>query len=376
MAAAIEVQLRTIQRQLNEQDAVLQSMMEGVLAVDNDERLLRLNAAAARLLRVDGDRVQGRPIQEVIRNVELQRFIARLLASRAPQEGEVILRDEPQSAGRPNSGALVAGERFMQAHGTVLRDEQGRGIGALVVLNDVTRLRRLETVRREFVANVSHELKTPITSIKGFVETLLDGAWQNPDDARRFLEIVAKQSERLNAIIEDLLVLSSLEQETTDGRAVLGDGGVCEVLQAAVQVCAVKAAEKGVAIAIDCPAGLRAPMNAPLIEQAVVNLIDNAVKYSESGQSIDISARTTPDGLVIRVRDHGAGIAPEHVPRLFERFYRVDRGRSRQQGGTGLGLAIVKHIAKAHGGTVTVESKVGEGSTFEVTLPAAARPGL
>ncbi len=359
MAAALDERLRAGQRRLSEQEAVLRSMLEGVLAVDNDERLLRLNAAAARLLRVEAAQVEGRPIQEIVRNVELQRFIARVLASREPQEGEIILRDDPRGDG----------ERYMQAHGTVLRDEQGRGFGALVVLNDLTRLRRLETVRREFVANVSHELKTPITSIKGFVETLLDGALRDPQDARRFLEIVAKQADRLNAIIEDLLALSSLEQAEKDEKAALARGELRPVLQSAAQVCEAVARDKGLEIRLDCPTDLAARMNAPLLEQAVVNLIDNAVKYSDPGGAVEIAAATTGGGVEIRVRDHGCGIAAEHLPRLFERFYRVDRGRSRQQGGTGLGLAIVKHIVLAHGGAIEVASEVGSGSVFTIRLP-------
>jgi len=236
--------------------------------------------------------------------------------------------------------------------------------------HDVTRLRRLENVRSDFVANVSHELKTPITSIKGFVETLLDGAVHDPEDARRFLKIVAAQADRLNEIIEDLLTLSRLEGDTERAGISLQPGRIRDVLQAAAATCQLKATEKNVEIELTCDDGLRVEINAALLEQAVVNLVDNAVKYSPGGQTVHVEAAKTPAEIVIRVRDHGCGIGPDHLPRLFERFYRVDKARSRKLGGTGLGLAIVKHIAQAHGGRVTVESVPGEGSVFSVHLPS------
>ncbi|MBI3735216.1 ATP-binding protein [Candidatus Sumerlaeota bacterium] len=257
----------------------------------------------------------------------------------------------------------------MQAHGSVLLDAEGSGIGALVVLNDVTRLIKLENVRREFVANVSHELKTPITSIKGFVETLLEGAIDHPDEARRFLGIVQTHADRLHAIIEDLLSLSRIELEAERNVIILEPGSIREVLQAAIEICQVHARAKGINITLNCPADLRARINAALLEQAVVNLIDNAVKYSGDGKDIQVEAEAATSETVIRVRDHGCGIDAEHLSRLFERFYRVDKARSRKAGGTGLGLAITKHIAQAHGGSVGVESVLGEGSIFSIRLP-------
>ena len=359
MAAALHDRLTTTGRQRGEREAVLASMMEGVLAVDEQERVIELNLAAARLLRVEITRALGRPLAEVARNADLRRFVGGVLAARAPQEGEFRL-DDP---------ARTGGERVMQAHGTVLCDEAGRGIGALVVLNDVTRLRRLETVRREFVANVSHELKTPITAIKGFVETLLEGGAQDRGETQRYLEIVARQADRLNAIIEDLLTLSRLEQEEAEARVELADTVVRGPLQAALQACEPLARERRIPVTLDCASDLMARLNAALFEQAVINLVDNALKYSEAGRPVLVSAARSAAGLEIRVKDGGCGIAREHLPRLFERFYRVDRGRSRQQGGTGLGLAIVKHIVRVHGGTVGVESASGEGSLFTIVIP-------
>jgi two-component system phosphate regulon sensor histidine kinase PhoR len=238
------------------------------------------------------------------------------------------------------------------------------------VLHDVTELRRLENVRREFVANVSHELKTPVTAIKGFVETLRDGALDDRPQAERFLDIVARHAERLQAIIEDLLSLSRLEQE--EGALDLPhlDTALTDVLQSAVQDCAVKAEARQMAVNVTCSPGLRARINAPLIEQAIVNLLDNAINYSKAGSTVWVEAAEEGADIILQVRDQGIGIPQQHLPRLFERFYRVDKARSREHGGTGLGLAIVKHIALVHGGRVSVSSAVGKGSTFTIYLPA------
>jgi len=356
MAAQLDDRILTVARQRNEMEAVLSSMVEGVIAVDSDERVININRAAAQLIGVDPAAVHGRSIQEIVRNPDLQQFVARTLARHEAVEGEIVLGD---------------GERFLQAHGTVLRDPQGAGIGALVVLNDITRLRQLENLRRDFVANVSHELKTPITSIKGFVETLLDGALDSPEDARRFLAIVSKHADRLNAIIEDLLSLSRLEEEGEKEKAILEEGAIRDVVFAAAQSCKVNAAAKNIRVETACPEDLRARIKAPLLEQALVNLLDNAIKYSESGGLVEVEAARQNGEIAIRVRDYGCGIEKEHLPRLFERFYRVDKARSRKLGGTGLGLAIVKHIVHVHGGRVSVESTPGKGSVFTICIPAA-----
>jgi two-component system phosphate regulon sensor histidine kinase PhoR len=229
----------------------------------------------------------------------------------------------------------------------------------------------LEHIRRDFVANVSHELKTPITSIKGFVETLLDGAVRDPLDSERFLRIVAKQADRLHAIIEDLLSLSKIEEKEDSEAIALEAGPVRPVLESAVHACQTAAAEHQISVRLECDGQLRAKLNPLLLEQAVVNLLDNAIKYSEPGREVKISAEAAEGEVLVHVADRGCGIADEHVPRIFERFYRVDRARSRKLGGTGLGLAIVKHIVQAHRGRITVDSTLGVGSTFTIHLPPA-----
>jgi two-component system phosphate regulon sensor histidine kinase PhoR len=356
MASELDTRIRVATQQRSELEAVLSSMVEGVLAVDVEERVISMNQAAGQLLGVDPSDVQGRTIQEVVRNVDLLRFVARTLVSLWPVEGDIELYD--------------GGERFLQAHGTILHDAQERGIGALVVLNDVTRMRRLENVRREFVDNVVHEIRTPVTSIKGFVETLLDGALHDREHAKRFLGIVARQTDRLNAIIEDLLSLSRIELETEKAEIKLEDDRIVKVLRPAVELCETKAAKKKIGIDLVCDEEIVARINPPLLEQAVVNLIDNAINYSPPRSEIQVEVNRKDNETMISVTDKGCGIPEEHLPRLFERFYRVDKARSRKLGGTGLGLAIVKHIIQAHGGHVTVDSTPNEGSTFQLHLPS------
>ena len=357
MAGQLDERIRTVVRQSNEQEAVLASMVEGVLAVDGSERILRINQAAAKLLDLNPDAVAGRLIQETIRKPDIQKFIVQALQSRTRIECNMTL-------------FINGRERWLQGQGTPLRDAQGREIGALIVLHDITRLQRLENVRRDFVANVSHELKTPITAIKGSVETLQHGAIEEAESAQRFLDIIARQADRLNAIIEDLLALSRIEQEEEHAGIERSPTKVGLLLQSAVQACQVQAGERQVVMEIVCPEDLEADLNAPLLEQAIVNLLDNAIKYSDTGGQILVTAaKNSPRVLAIQVRDWGCGISREHLPRLFERFYRVDKARSRKLGGTGLGLAIVKHIIQAHKGKIQVTSVPGEGSTFSISIP-------
>ena len=354
MAEKLDSRIREVVRQHNELEAVLESMVEGVIAVGADDRVLSMNRAAGLLLRLDPERAAGRPLREVVRNPELQDLAARMLASHGPLEGEVVLYE--------------GSERYLQVHGNSLYDAQQTPIGAVLVLNDTTHVRRLESVRRDFVANVSHEIRTPITSIKGYVETLLDGAMDDKDNLQRFLEIIQRQADRLNDIIEDLLTLARIEQDP-DQAITLERVRLLPILEAAVLTCKAQAAAREMSIALRCPGDAEARLNSALFEQAVVNLLDNAIKYSDAGDTIDVTADQHDGETVVSVVDHGCGIARDHLPRLFERFYRVDRARSRPLGGTGLGLAIVKHIMNAHHGRVDVQSASGKGSRFSLHLP-------
>lgn len=356
MAEQLQNQIETLTRQGEKQEAILASMAEGVLALDAQGRLITINGAGAEMLGLSPETVQNLPIQEVVQVPGLQSFLTRTLSHREPIEGEVEIKTN--------------GKKIIKARGTTLRDSQGTSLGTLIVLHDITQMRQLENTRRDFVANVSHELKTPITSIKGFVETLLAGALKEPKNAENFLRIIGKQADRLNEIIDDLLSLSRIEQEAERGQIFLKGQKIKGVLESALQVCQAKAAARKINLQLDCPDDLRAHITPPMLEQALVNLVDNAVKFSETGSLVQVEAQRAGPQVIIRVRDQGPGIPPEHLPRIFERFYRVDAGRSRKIGGSGLGLAIVKHIALAHRGRVTVESTPGKGTVFSLFLQA------
>jgi two-component system phosphate regulon sensor histidine kinase PhoR len=354
MSAQLSKTLSTISEQRNEQQAVLTSMDEGVLAVDRRERIIHMNRVAGEILGVDHEGVKRELVQQVVRFANLQEFIKAVLGSQKPLSRDMSLSGKS--------------EKQIQASGSVLINAEEESIGALIVMRDVTQLRHLETVRSDFVANVSHELKTPITSIKGFVETLLSDDWQHSEEILRFLEIINQQAGRLNAIIDDLLTLSRLEQK--DGRVLTEPSPLGPVLENAAYLCQLQAGEKNIRIDVVCPENLKALINAPLLEQALVNLIINAIKYSDPDKRVLVVAEEHGARIEIQVKDEGFGIERKHLDRLFERFYRVDTARSRKLGGTGLGLSIVKHIVQAHEGTIHVESKVGSGSTFTLSLPA------
>jgi two-component system phosphate regulon sensor histidine kinase PhoR len=358
MAAMLDDRIQRILRQQSEHQAVLSSMEEGVMAVDRAGTVLSVNEPCAALLGVEPDLVCGRSIYEVLRKPDLLKFIENVQSSAQSMDGDLRF--------------FSPGERWLHAHGTTLHDARGQKMGVLIVMHDVTRLRHLENVRRDFVANVSHELRTPITSIKGFVETLLEDGFEDQASAQRFLGIVLRQVNRLDAIISDLLLLSRIERSGEDQRIETGAEPLAHVVQVARETCEKKALDKDVELVTECPDDLVAKINGPLLEQAVINLIDNAIKYSDSGSTVRVTVHREGEQAVIRVIDNGCGIAANHLPRLFERFYRVDKARSRELGGTGLGLAIVKHIMGAHQGTTHVESVVGRGSTFTLRLPLVA----
>jgi len=355
MAVDLDRRISTEIRRRNEQEAILASMVEGVVAFDSSERIINLNQTAARLFGIDSQSASGKAVHELVRNVDLHRLVSQVLNSSEPVEGHIEL--------------TTGGEQQLQIHGTTLLDSRGAAIGGVIVLNDITKLRNLETIRREFVANVSHELRTPITSIKGFLETLRDGAIDHPEDARRFLGIMTGHVDRLNLIIEDLLSLSRIEQGVEDGGIQLTELSMGQVIMAAIQSCESLASAAGIRLVTDVEIDFTARLNPTLFERAIINLITNAIAHSESGHLVTVGAAMRPNGAVVYVVDEGCGITEIEQSRIFERFYRVDKARSRESGGTGLGLAIVKHIVLAHRGTIEVESAPGQGSTFTICLP-------
>ena len=357
MAGDLRQRMETVDRQRAELDAVLSSMEEGVLAVDRDEHVISLNRAAAELLGVTAQTSRGRDIREVVRNVQLQECVARLLENPAPFCEDVTL--------------TTPGERHLLVSATGLRNGRGGEAGALLVLQDVTELRRLERVRSDFVANVSHELRTPVTSIKGYAETLLAEKQRDPETLERFLGIIVRQSDRLTALVDDILSLARLERSEASelGEAEFELVGVHAVIEAALHVCSPTADERRIRIAVEPGENVFLRANPALAEQALVNLLDNALKYSDPDGVVRICTVAGGDWVSIRVADSGPGMAPDQQARIFERFYRIDRGRSRAMGGTGLGLSIVKHIMNVHGGRIEVESELGRGSTFSLFFP-------
>ena len=355
MARQLCDKISTITGQRKELEAVLSSMIEGVVAVDHRGHVMSMNRAAAYLLAVDPAQVQGRSIEEVVREVDIQQFVRKTLEGEGPSESEVSLQ--------------IEGGKFLQLQGAGLPDTANGKAGAVVVLHDITRMRRLENVRRDFVANVSHELKTPVTSIQGFVEALSEGGIDDTEQAKRYLGIIGKHSDRLNSIIEDLLSLSRLEEDQGQRRIQFESAELKPILTAAIDLLSTKAEQQKVQTELVCKDRIEIKMNPALIEQAVFNLVDNAIKYSKAEGTVTVCAKQSDSEVVISVQDEGCGIGAEHLSRLFERFYVVDKGRSRKLGGTGLGLAIVKHITQVHGGSVTVESSPGKGSTFTMHLP-------
>jgi two-component system phosphate regulon sensor histidine kinase PhoR len=355
MAVDLAKRIESEKEQRGETEAILVSMVEGIVAVDYAERMIRLNRAAAEFFGVDDRSVQGRLIEEVIRPAEIQAFIRRALDLNEPLEEELVVS--------------APDKRYLHVMATPLLGGSGEKIGSLVVLHDLTRLRQLEAVRRDFVANVSHELKTPITAIHGAVETLLEDA----GDATmvNFLRIIMKQSERLGTLVDDLLELSRIEQGQENGYE-LRRCPLIQVINNAQAACENLLRDQQIHLQLDVETQLVAPINAHLLEQAIINLLTNAIKYSAAGAKVLIRARTQSGKVLLQVEDYGCGIEAQHLPRLFERFYRVDRARSRKLGGTGLGLAIVKHAVQAHRGDIKVQSTPGKGTTFTILLPLEA----
>lgn len=344
--------------------AMLTSMVEGVMVLDYKGRILQVNPALERMFGVTRAEARGRQSSEVFGHPKLNALVSTVLAQRTGQEDEII---------------LTPSGRCLDVEASVAGGEQDNEACAVLVFHDITELRRLENIRKDFVANVSHELRTPLTSIKGYVEALLDGGKDDPETSVRFLDIILKQSDRLNLILEDLLQLSKIESgQVQFKQEPLHIGSVVERTIAMVKPLADKKQHRlSSQIAADLP--LISGDQERLI-QVLANLVDNAIKYTPEGGLITVAARRIPvakntadeqrDGIELTVTDTGIGIPERDRPRVFERFYRVDKARSRELGGTGLGLAIVKHIVEGHGGQVWVEGNVPTGSRFVVRLPA------
>lgn len=352
MAWELDNRFRQINRQRVELRAVLSAMGEGVLALTPDGRVILANPAAAALLGLPKE-VVGKPLGELTHQTQFLHLVYDATGSEEPLEREITLSSR--------DGALVV---QAQAGPVMAKDTE---IGILAVFRDVTRLRRLEKVRRDFIANVSHELRTPITTIQGCLETYLDDDSGDPAERRGLLEMALRNSLRMSNVVTDLLLLSSMENVDSAHGADKSLVRVMEMLEDAVSFCLAAADGRGVEITIICPEELSTVMNPRLMTNAVSNLIDNAIKYGPDNGPVTVSAERADGFVRIGVRDRGPGVAEEHRTRIFERFYRADAGSNAL--GTGLGLAIVKHIANAHGGAVSVEPVADGGSEFVIRIP-------
>lgn len=336
-----------------QQQALFNSMVEGVLLLDTAGRIELVNQSFQRLFGVTSD-VRGQTILEAVRLPELADLVKGLL-----EQGRSVHGHELELPGMD--------ERWVQLNAASILDRHGAHHGAILVFHDLTRLKQLENTRQEFVANVSHELRTPLSLIKGFVETLLDGAKNDPELATRFLKTIEKHTNRLTYLIEDLLTISRLES----GQIVMNLQRVNlrEEVERVRDDLQSRALERQVTVENQVPSGLPTQADADRLHQVLFNLVENAIKYGRQSGRVIVGAKSTGDKKVqVWVQDDGPGIPPDSKDRVFERFYRVDRARSRESGGTGLGLAIVKHIIQAHGGEVWLKSDLGAGSTFFFTL--------
>jgi len=350
MAKKLNDRFETIVNERNEKESILSNMLEGVITLDTKGNILTINRAAKQHLNIRSP--------EPVKIQELETLINifdSTLNSKVPIEKDIVLSSPT--------------EKILQAHGSKFKSGDQKTIGVIIVLNNLTKIKKLEKMRKEFVGNVSHELKTPITLIKGFVETLLDGAIDDKEEAQKFLKIIASHSDRLNSIIEDLLTLSRIEQGEERSPFFFEKTELYPLLVRCITALEPKAAQRGIKVNLTTPKKLLLNANPQLLNQALSNLIDNAIKYSYENTTVNVTIEHKRDQIQIHIEDNGPGIPDEHLKYLFQRFYRVDKARSRNVGGTGLGLAIVKHIAQIHSGNIEVKSIVTKGSTFTLTLP-------
>jgi len=362
MASELNKKIMDVRNRSRELEAVHTSMQEGVIAINDQEQIITINKAAAKIFDFSPEMLKTKHVLEVARNYDLQVFIKKALATSEPVEDDIV---------------IDAGERMvLNIHSTALYDAHDKRMGTLIIFHDITRLRLLESMHKDFAANVSHELKTPLTTIKGFIETLqqmmADSESVLPRDSAaqfgRFMGIIEKNVNRMVRLIDDLLALSRLERlKGTDIQ--FETHPLADLIQKVVRFCADRAQSRGITMELHCPDTLVAMVDPTLMEQAVFNLVDNAIKYSGEGACISINVELKDRDIQIQVKDTGSGIDAAHLPKVFNRFYRVDKGRSRDQGGTGLGLAIVKHIVQYHNGRIEVESRRGKGTCFTITIP-------
>lgn len=360
MASKLNDTIISLQDKNIKLEAIMSSVVNGIIAIDSSERVLFINSAAERLLGINESDVAGRHLLQVVRNNSMDDYLKAVLRNRKYLDAEITL-DHPE-------------ERILKLYANPIRHYDNNDIdGIIITLQDITELRMLERVRTEFVANVSHELKTPLTSIKGFAETLKMGDIEDEQDKARFLNIIEDEADRLYRLINDILSLSELEQKRV--KTVMEEIKVEKALKEVLSMLKSQSGKKNIELTLDIQESIINPTGDPdMFKQMLINLVDNAIKYTPENGKVLVGAYKLEDEgeqekLLITVKDNGIGIPKQHIPRLFERFYRVDKARSRKVGGTGLGLAIVKHIVILFNGDIEVLSEVGKGTEFRITIP-------
>ncbi len=367
MAHQLDVSIAEITARNRQLEAILANMVEPVVLLDKDLKIRHMNHAAVRMLDLDPVQSIGKGVLETFRNSALYEFALEVQQGFEALETNIELNKNHQVVYLQVHGTLIQSP-LRERDKLIFQDSHSHKEAVLLVFNNITQIKALEKIRQDFVANVSHELKTPITSINGFVETLMQGAIDNRDEALQFLGIIDKQTRRLNSIIDDLLSLSKLEN-LEHQELEFEDCNIVGIVSAAVQLCLDKARGRNVEIIQKCGTNMQAEVIPLLVEQALVNIIDNAVKYSDTEGKVIITCTESENYIHIAVEDYGRGIPEKDLPRIFERFYRVDKARSRELGGTGLGLSITKHIIRVNKGTIRVTSEAGVGTTFYINLP-------
>lgn len=362
-ALRMDRSIASLSGERNRSSAILRSMVEGVAVIDAQQRLVFCNRAFSEILNLDSAAAEGRPVIEVVRNSDLLGLIRRALVGDEGLQSDIVT-----GIVQPRSFSVTAAP--VKPLDSIASSTAGKPSGAVVVLHDVTELRRLERVRQDFVANVSHEFKTPLTAIQGFAETLLAGAIDDPTANRRFLEIIREHAARLARLTDDLLKLARIEAGKLEVQFL--PVSVEDLVEGCAETTRLKAGRKQISLDFHLPPDLPAVLgDAGLLHDVLQNLLDNAVQYTPAGGRITVSASAGARDASVTVTDTGIGIPLADQERIFERFYRVDAARSREAGGTGLGLSIAKHIVEAHGGRLSVESSIGHGSQFSFSIPWA-----
>lgn len=347
VAEKIDNRIKGSLQKRRERIAVLTSMSEAVVAIDLEGHIIILNTSGAKLFDLDEEKSIGESIFGLLRNSNLLNFFQTVL-----NESNLLDQD------------ITYNNKIIRGKGSKLLNSNNNIIGAVIVFNDITKIKKLENIRREFVANVSHELKTPVTTIKGYVETIENIT--KDIEQKKFLKIISNHTNRLNSIIDDLLLLSKIEEKEDVLNLDLKDEKLKPVLELAKENCNGFLNEKNIKVKINCLDTISIKQNHRLLQEAIFNILNNSIKYSSENSLITVDVINNKDNIEIKITDQGIGIDEKHLDRLFERFYRVDESRSRDVGGTGLGLSIVKHIIQMHNGEIKVDSVIDKGTTFTI----------